>query len=283
MSTSSRTSARVQRKRAGMKTPEQALNAFLIQKTLLTADFLDGLDIPAMGHLKREELIVNRIKEIVEDTVDKGYYPELVNGPAGQDPVIARFVEAWREDEIRHSDALARVREHATPAGTEIDVPRIPYQATSPFWYRILGTEMSIALVMTWGALNEALTYAVYRRMAEKTQNVTYRRLLEEGIMLEELRHKAFYGSVAAWYLAGRPFRQLLISLILRFKWLGVGADVVPRAYLDYLTAYLFDGKEAWLCGSVGSFIRRLPGMRFFNGDKRLLREARLPVPRAVS
>lgn len=254
----------------------EALDKFQRHQPRLTPRFLESLDLPNMGDLSRSELIVNEIKRIVESTVDSGYYPEMKSGPAYKNPLIRAFIEQWHVEENEHSKALDLVRQYATPLGADIRIRPLAYRPTSQHWYKLLGKRASIALQMTWGAANESVTYAVYKRMADKTRNETYAKLLTEGIAPEELHHRAFYYAAAKHYLADDRYTQYVVAKVFKYKWHGVGTDIVSPEDLNFLTHYLFEGEERWFEQQVGEYIRMLPGMHNFSGTGPILRDAGL-------
>ena len=228
-----------------------------------------------MGNLTRDERRAARIKEIVEDTVDAGYYPELMNTATSKDPIVREFFKIWREQEIGHAHALKATREATTPPGDELRVHSIPYVPTHQRWYRLIGDDVTKALHMTWGTINETVTHFVYKILAQKTENRTFRELLR-AILYEETNHMAFYNDMARWFLHHSKLARILVPRIIRYKWKGVGADVVSDADTRFLSRYVMQGKEEMFTRHAGDFVRELPGMSRFAGDRFLIGQAGL-------
>jgi len=202
------------------------------------------------------------------------YLKTLLSTSAAADPDICDFLACWLYEESYHGRAIERVLEAAgTPltAGRPKSVQR-PAGALESLrdlaagvLSRVVGDDF-VAVLMTWGAIQELTTLHGYRRVADKTANPVLDEVIRR-IMRDESRHFGFYYQQAETRLARSPrARRLTRWLIDRF-WKPVGAGIMPDPDVDFLTAYLFGDPGGLAEASrVDEAIARLPGLEGWRG-----------------
>jgi rubrerythrin len=174
----------------------------------------------------------------------------LANHPAThRDPVVARFLDAWRGEENEHARAVGRFLA-AYGEQRAVDVPPMqdPPPSTVPLSERVLVVatrpvgHVVTAAHMVWGAANELLTLHGYRLLAARTANPLLHTLLGR-IAAQEARHYAFYRLQAEWRLAESRLARVTVRAMLQRAWTPVGvgdgykAPSEFRRVLDYLNA----------------------------------------------
>lgn len=262
-----------------IKCPRELLDDYLSFKKRLTPEFLESLNLPRINDVETRDRVTEQerniifAKQLVEETVEEGYYPEVMNMPSAKVPEIATFADYWRNDERTHDAVLQQV---LSATGEPLKDFRVAYKPSSPLWFYLLPKHAGIALPMAWGGLNEAETYAGYMCMGRKTRNPTLKRLLLDGLAPEELAHKAFYMGVARYYLHNAPYSQKAVKAVISSLWKGVGGDILPAHVVRQMTTYMFSGNEEFFSKSVGGAFRRLPGMNSFDAPERFLRAMEL-------
>jgi len=230
-------------------------------------------NVPSEQRVTESERFILKIKQVVEATVENGYYPEVMSAPSARIPAIAAFTEHWKEDEAGHDASIGKVLD---ATGRPIPYCGMPYRQTSRHWFKLLTRKAGEALPMALGFLNEAVTYAVYVCMARNTKNPTLRSFLLDGVAKEELPHRMFYGGTAAWLLNRAPVAQATVRAILSRRWNGVGADVISWEHSTFMMRHIFTGNEKYFSKTVGDLFRRLPGMKNFYAPELLLKSAGL-------
>jgi rubrerythrin len=185
------------------------------------------------------------------------------------DPLVSRFLEAWRAEENEHARALDRfLVAYCAGRGRDVPVMQVAPGATPPLSERlIVGLTRPVGHVvtaahMTWGAMNELLTVNGYRMLAERCLHPVLDRLLSR-IAAQEARHYSFYLLQAEWRLqASRVARRVLPALI-RKTWtpVGVGGEYKQPIELDRVLAYLAGGANGTQAlGVMDRTVARLPG-----------------------
>ena len=202
------------------------------------------------------------------------YLRDLLLTPAHQDPAITSFLSCWVFEEMWHGEAIGQVLE---AHGEEAGAPRIAALRHGRRRRQAAGTLSTIALHMTWGAINEWTTQAGYSRLAEAAGHPTLRELLRR-IMKQEGGHIDFYASEATRRLGDNPKAQKMTRFALSHWWRPVGSGVMPKREVGFLVNYLFDGnKGADVLERIDRRVDRLPGQ----SDLHLLTRAVAGLPPA--
>jgi rubrerythrin len=204
----------------------------------------------------------------------EGFTTRELTGLAGHpttlaDPVVRRFLTAWRAEEAEHARALHRFLE-AYCAGRDLPLPPPqPAPSATPSLTERVTVALSrpvghvvTAAHMTWGALNELLTLHGYRLLARRCGNPVLGPLLTR-IAAQEARHYSFYVLQAEWRLhASRLARRALPAIIGR-NWtpVGVGPGYKQPGDFDRVMAYLAAGADGHHAIRVmDQTLSRLPG-----------------------
>ncbi len=198
------------------------------------------------------------------------YLRDLLLTPAHRDPDITTFLSCWVFEEMWHGEAIGRVLE---AHGEEAGAPRIAalrkrhrrreaLTTASTIGSAAFAGRAFIALHMTWGAINEWTTQAGYSRLSERAGHPTLRQLLGR-IMKQEGQHIDFYAAEAGRRLAESPRAQKLTRFLLQHSWRPVGSGVMPKAELNFVVRYLFDGTDgSAMAARIDRRVDRLPGQR---------------------
>jgi hypothetical protein len=185
------------------------------------------------------------------------------------DPLVRRFLSAWRDEEAEHARVLGRfLRAYCDGRGIALpaEQPPPPAVASPPERALVLATRPAGHLVtaahMVWGATNELLTMTGYRLLARRCGHPVLAELLRR-IAAQEARHYAFYLLHAEWRLAASPLARALVPRLVRRTWtpVGVGADYKSQNEFDRVLHYLAgaDGGGRAVT-TMDRTIARLPG-----------------------
>lgn len=185
------------------------------------------------------------------------------------DPLVARFLDAWRAEEAEHARALDRFL-HAHCEGWGIPVPPLqdPPPSAPALSERLLVAltrpmgHVVTAVHMTWGALNELLTFNGYRLLARRTTHPLLAELLRR-IAAQEARHYAFYVLQAEVRLAESRVARRVVPALVGRTWtpVGVGDAYKPAEEFDAVLGYLAEGPEGERAmRAMDEAIARLPG-----------------------
>jgi hypothetical protein len=204
----------------------------------------------------------------------EGFTTRDLTGLAGHpttlaDPLVARFLDAWRAEEAEHARALHQFLDaYCTGRGLPLPPPQ-PAPSAAPSLSERLTVTLSrpvghvvTAAHMTWGALNELLTMNGYRLLARRCGHPVLDVLLPR-IAAQEARHYSFYMLQAEWRLqASRLARRILPAIIGR-NWtpVGVGPDYKHPAEFEQVVGYIAAGDPGRRAVHVmDQTISRLPG-----------------------
>lgn len=191
------------------------------------------------------------------------------------DPLVRRFLGAWRDEEAEHARVLDRFlrQYHAARGGTAPTEQQPPPALASRSERAIVATTRPVGHVVTaahmvWGATNELLTMTGYRLLARRCGHPVLAELLRR-IAAQEARHYSFYLLQAEWRLATSRLARTIVPRLVRRTWtpVGVGADYKSRAEFDRVLAYLggADGGDRAVA-AMDRALARLPGF----GDLRI-------------
>lgn len=196
------------------------------------------------------------------------YLRDLLLTEAHRDPEITTFLTVWVYEEHWHGQAIAAVlAAHGEGAGdTRIASSRQRSRRhdlalSLAMWAANGVTRHLPAVHMTWGAVNECLTQAAYRRLAVRTGHPVLRELVGR-ISRQEGRHIDFYASQAERRLGASRRAQRLTRVALARLWTPVGAGIMPPAEVRHLGGYLFGDDEGRAAAArIDRRVQRLPGL----------------------
>jgi hypothetical protein len=204
----------------------------------------------------------------------EGFTTRELSGLAGHpatlaDPLVRRFLAAWRAEEAEHARALDRfLQAYAAGRGTTLPAVQAAPDSAPPWSERMLVTltrpvgHVVTAAHMTWGALNELLTLTGYRLLADRCGHPLLAELLTR-IAAQESRHYSFYVLQAEWRLAESRIARRALPALLRRTWtpVGVGGDYKQPIEFDRVLAHLAGGESGRAAVAVmDRKIARLPG-----------------------
>lgn len=177
------------------------------------------------------------------------YLRDLLVTPSHTDPDITAFLTMWSYEEYWHGEVLADVlAAHDIPTGNshkhEVRTRQKIKSRLAPIQQSILANAVGndfIATHMTWGAVNEWLTFSGYHRLAALENHPTLTELLNR-IAAQETRHIAFYATQARDRLAESARARKLTHFLLKNFWRPVGAGVMPKPDTGHLLTYLLGG-----------------------------------------
>ncbi|HVM39704.1 MAG TPA: hypothetical protein VM618_02860 [Acidimicrobiia bacterium] len=168
------------------------------------------------------------------------------------DPLIARFLEVWRREEVGHAEALGMFLDLYAERG-DVDVPlRQMPPPPDPSRIERLVTRMGgpvghavTAAHMAWGAANELLTLTGYRLLASRCGHRLLAELLTR-IAAQEARHYSFYLLQAEWRLAASAVTRAALRQVLRGSWtpVGIGDGYKTPEEFGRVLSYLASGPE---------------------------------------
>ncbi len=196
------------------------------------------------------------------------YLRNLLNTRAHADPDITAFLVMWSYEEYWHGEALAHVLEaHDEVAGA----PRVAAirrsqrrrNAIAPlaWWAFSAPNPHFVAVLMTFGVINEWSTHAGYARMSALSNHPTFEVLLHR-IMRQEGRHVDFYLHQARARLAASRAAQRTTRMIVRTMWSPVGHKLVPEAESRHHVRTLFGDAEGRRAAErIDARIDTLPGL----------------------
>ncbi|MBV8464077.1 MAG: hypothetical protein JO368_12330 [Acidimicrobiales bacterium] len=197
------------------------------------------------------------------------YLRDLLVGPAHTDPEVTAFLSFWLFEEFWHGEALAAVLSAHGEESGERRVAALrrrlglrdklrPLVMAVASWG---AGEESVAVHMSWGAINEWTTQAGYARLSQRAGHPVLTQLLQR-IMRQEGRHIDFYASQATRRLAASARARRLTRFALARLWAPVGSGVMPRSETDHLAQYLFSGPEGEsTLRRIDRRVDRLPGL----------------------
>lgn len=196
------------------------------------------------------------------------YLRDVLVTRAHQDPEVTGFLSGWAFEEHWHGDALARVLEaHGEPAGrsrvaqVRARLPRRDGLRPLLFSAGSALTRHMVAIMMSWGAVNELTTQAGYGRLAARSEHPVLAELLRR-IIREEGRHIDFYLTQARHRLAETRDGQRLARFALRRFWGPVGSSLMPPAEVTFVATHLFEGPDGLRSAQrVDRAVDRIPGL----------------------
>jgi rubrerythrin len=219
------------------------------------------------------------------------YFLEVAQLEASRDPEILTFLTMWNYEEYFHGHSLNKLLEVC--GDTKLRAcERAAAVRSNARWkakfedllQRMMAKvvpDAFVALWMTWGALQEAVTCKGYEAMERTTQNPVLAELCRR-IAKQERRHFAYYYGQAKDRLAESRFSQRFTRFIVSRFFSLVGSGVKTPAQMAYMLDKLFPGQLlSDMTSYVDGRLAALPGMEgltvvheYSVGCTRLLPEA---------
>ena len=219
----------------------------------------------------------------VEGFTDRDFVGVVAHPNTMRDPLVARFLEAWRAEEAAHARALDRyLTAYAARRGETLPSMQRP-PAEIPSSERVLLAvtrpigHVVTAAHMVWGAANELLTMHGYRLLARRCGDPVLAELLTR-IAAQESRHYSFYLLQAQWRLEESRLARILLRAVMRRSWtpVGIGEGYKSPAEFDRVLDYLaVDESGAKAVDTMDATFTRLPGFEDVRIYERAVTESR--------
>jgi rubrerythrin len=199
------------------------------------------------------------------------------------DPLVARFLAAWRSEEAAHARALDRyLTTYAARRSVALPAMQPPPSDVPPSERMLLAMTRPIGHVVTaahmvWGAANELLTMHGYRLLARRCGDPVLAELLTR-IAAQESRHYSFYALQAQWRLDESRLARLVLRSVMRRSWtpVGIGDGYKSPAEFDQVLDYLaVDERGAQAVDVMDATFTRLPGLDDVRIFERAVTESR--------
>jgi hypothetical protein len=207
------------------------------------------------------------------------YLRDVLVTPSHTDPEVTTFLTMWNYEEYWHGEVLADVlAAHGIATGADhIRQVRLRQgwrDRVSPIRQALLANligEDFVATHMSWGAVNEWLTFAGYQRLTQIENHPVLSEVLSR-IAAQETRHIAFYATQARTRLVASGRARKLTRMALSMAWQPVGANVMPLDEVRHLVRHLLGGPDGLAeARRIDARIDTLPGLEGLNLVQRRL------------
>jgi hypothetical protein len=207
------------------------------------------------------------------------YLRDVLVTPSHTDPEVTTFLTMWNYEEYWHGEVLADVlAAHGIATGADhIRQVRLRQgwrDRVSPIRQALLANligEDFVATHMSWGAVNEWLTFAGYQRLTQIENHPVLSEVLSR-IAAQETRHIAFYATQARTRLTASGRARKLTRMALSMAWQPVGANVMPLDEVRHLVRHLLGGPDGLAeARRIDARIDTLPGLEGLNLVQRRL------------
>ncbi len=207
------------------------------------------------------------------------YLRDVLVTPSHTDPEVTTFLTMWNYEEYWHGEVLADVlAAHGIATGADhIRQVRLRQgwrDRVSPIRQALLANLIGddfVATHMSWGAVNEWLTFAGYQRLTQIENHPVLSEVLSR-IAAQETRHIAFYATQARTRLAASGRARQLTRVALSMAWQPVGANVMPPDEVRHLVRHLLGGADGLAeARRIDARINTLPGLEGLNLVQRRL------------
>lgn len=253
------------------ETAKDVLEWYEKQPRALTHEFIRSIKWEEVSKYPLDESLIPVLLYMRDvETLTEMYYEEMMRTPTGKNPIIRKFMERWREEEVTHGELIDRFLNEAgfkTPKDwkekTREAVPkfynittRIITSLTNLFGQNFTATHMS------FGAINEISTTQGYRKLMHIANHPVLTQIIK-GIIREESTHTKFYFSIAKLELQRSEFSRQLAYFTVENFWRPVGQGAKPAKETYYVIRTLFGDKEGmeWIDRNLTQKIRTLPGL----------------------
>ncbi len=257
------------------ETHKDVLDWYEKQPRALTKEYIESIiwkDVRNHPIDKRFVPVLLYMRDV--EILTEMYHEELMRTPTGKNPIIKKFMDRWKEEEITHGELIDRFLNEAgfpTPENwkhqTKQAIPisytistNILTSLTNLVGRSFTGTHMS------FGAIHEMSTAQGYRRLMELANHPILTQIIK-GILKEESVHAKFYFSIARLELSRSAFSRKLANFIVNLFWKPVGTGAKPIKESHYVIRTLFGDNEGVerIDRNVTQRIRLLPGLENLN------------------
>jgi len=202
------------------------------------------------------------------------YARDLMNTSSVRSEEVRNFLTIWSYQEHFHSVALRRFLKESSKEILE-NRDQVLRKKTSfaeiltdfaGLVFSKLFSKDYLALYLTWGAINEAMTMRGYTEIAQSTQNPVLAELCRR-IAKQEAFHFGWYYSKAKEQLAKSSRTQRMVRFLLSSVWTPVGVGVKTREEFNKIMKILFEGrsKKEEMIVFIDNSIHQLPGLSNLN------------------
>ena len=202
------------------------------------------------------------------------YARDLMNTSSAQLQEVRNFLTIWSYQEYFHSLALRRYldlcqennpqdRDHALRMN--ITSSEKATDITGKLFSKLASTQY-LALYLTWGSINEAMTMRGYHQIAQTT-NCPLLSELCKRIAKQESFHFGWYYTKAKEQLARSATTQKIVRYLLSKAWTPVGVGVKTRDEFKTLISILYrsqDEREE-IVRAIDQTIHQMPGLSGLN------------------
>lgn len=231
---------------------------------------VDDLDWEAVGDRPVDDGVLGCLVYMrdVEGFTDRELIGVVAHPATLGDPLVRRFLHAWRAEEAAHAAAIDRyLRTYADRRGVALPPMQAPPTEVPSSERVLLALTRPIGHVVTaahmvWGAANELLTMHGYRLLARRCGDPVLTELLTR-IAAQESRHYSFYRLQAEWRLASSPLARVVLRQLMRRSWtpVGIGEGYKHPTEFDQVLGYLaLDERGAQAVDAMDATFTRLPG-----------------------
>jgi hypothetical protein len=197
------------------------------------------------------------------------YLRDVLVTPSHTDPEVTTFLTMWNYEEYWHGEVLADIlAAHGIATGPDhvrhLRLRQGWRDRLAPVRQAVLANLIGddfVATHMSWGAINEWLTFAGYTRLSAIENHPVLTEVLSR-IAAQETRHIGFYATQARTRLAASVRARRLTRLALSLAWQPVGANVMPTAEVRHLVRHLLGGRDGMEAARrIDARIDTLPGL----------------------
>ena len=231
---------------------------------------VDDLDWGAVGERPVDPSVLACLVYMrdVEGFTDRDLVGVVAHPATLGDPLVRRFLDAWRAEEAAHAAALDRyLRTYARRRRVDLPAMQAPPTEVPRSEQLLLTLTRPIGHVVTaahmvWGAANELLTMHGYRLLAGRCGDPVLAELLTR-IAAQESRHYGFYRLQAEWRLRESRLARVVLRQLMKRSWtpVGIGEGYKAPAEFDQVLGYLaVDDRGARAVDTMDATFTRLPG-----------------------
>ncbi|MGQ0831081.1 MAG: hypothetical protein ACT4OV_05330 [Microthrixaceae bacterium] len=220
----------------------------------------------------------------VEGFVDRDLVGLVAHPTTLGDPLVRRFLDVWRAEEVEHARAIDRyLRCYATCRGEPLPAmqpapppivqrrERVLIALTRPVGHVVTAAHM------VWGAANELLTMHGYRLLSRRCNEPVLAELLTR-IAAQESRHYSFYVLQAQWRLDASRLSRAALRTMMRRSWtpVGIGDDFKSPEEFDRVLEFLaVDDAGGRAVETMDATFTRLPGFEQVRIYERAVQQSR--------
>jgi rubrerythrin len=248
-------------------------NAYLRKSDRLKIEDLDWSQ--ASQHLPSEDIIF--LLNYFADVEGQVFYyaRDLMNTSSAQAEEVRNFLTIWSYQEYFHSVALRRYLKECKQ-GIFDDRDKILRKKVSfeerftdfaGFLFSNMASEIYLALYLSWGAINEAMTMRGYSQIAQTTISPVLSELCKR-IAKQEAFHFGWYYTKAKEQLSRSDRTQKVVRYLLSKAWTPVGVGVKTKDEFKRIFSILFsdENKRVEIIEYIdNTVIDNMPGLSGLN------------------